>query len=203
MEIVPAVPAGQAKTRLLEAAIRCIQDKGYSATTAREVAGLADANLASIGYHFGGMGSLLDEALIVATERWIEPLIEMAKVGDNVSSRERVLRGLLLLVNSLPEHRNTVIGFFEALARVERSDPLRRRFAASYDQLRSAIAGTVPHDEVSRETAMTVASAVIALYDGVIVQWLIDPARPVDVQTMVDGLGGLLAQPAATTEAIG
>jgi AcrR family transcriptional regulator len=174
------------KRRLSEAAVQCIQDKGYAATTARDVAASAEANLASIGYYFGSMEALLEEALIVATERWIGPLVEVATTSHGATVRERMESGLTTFAASLPENRNTVIAFFEALARVERSEALRTRLAAGYDELRAALVAM-------SDNSVDVASAVIALYDGVMVQWLLDPYRPIDVTTMLDGLARVLA----------
>ena len=184
---------GPTRVRLLDAAIGCIEGKGYAATTARDVAGAADANLASIGYHYGSMDALLDEALIAATDRWIGPLLEITTLRDGASIRDRLISGLTAFVASLPEHRNTVIAFFEALARVERSDGLRGRLAEGYDALRANLVELVSEDPAYRELATEAASAVIALHDGVMVQWLLDPHRQFDVASMVDGLTGVLA----------
>ena len=172
--------------------MRSIQSRGYAATTARHVAGAAEANLASIGYHFGGMETLLDEALIVATDRWIGPLLEMTTPGLGLSARDRLVSGLTAFVASLPENRNTAVGFFEALARAERSDVLRDRLAEGYQSLRASLADVAAGDSAYREAAVEGASAMIALYDGVMVQWLLDPHRSVDVEKMVDGLGEAL-----------
>jgi AcrR family transcriptional regulator len=189
------------KRRLREAAVRCIQGKGYAATTARDVAAAADANLASIGYYFGSMDALLEEALIVATERWIGPLVQVAMASRGATLRERVESGLTMFAASLPENRNTVVAFFEALARVERSEVLRTTLAAGYDELRAALVDVGASQDSGRPVSggypVGSASAVIALYDGVMVQWLLDPYRTVDVTAMLDGLARTLArQPA-------
>jgi len=189
------------RTRLLEAAIACIEARGYAATTARDVATAAEANLASIGYHFGSMDALLDEALIVATERWIAPLIDAAATSSALPLRDRLIDGLTHFVASLPEHRHTVSAFFEAMARVERSDRLRARLAAAYDDLRAGVGavdgGAAGHPDTP---ATDGASAVVALYDGVLVQWLLDPNRPINAPSMVAAVARVVS-PAETREA--
>ena len=66
------------RERLLQGASRCLQEKGYAETTARDIAAASGANLRSIGYHFGSTKSLLLAAISLNFRRWLEPLIAAA-----------------------------------------------------------------------------------------------------------------------------
>ena len=55
---------------LLEGAKRCLLEKGYAKTTARDIADAAGVSLAAIGYHYGSKESLLEQAFMVAMEEW-------------------------------------------------------------------------------------------------------------------------------------
>ena len=57
------------REQLLEGALQCLRTKGYSRTTARDIAGASGANLASIGYHFGSKEALLNAAMIRLLEQ--------------------------------------------------------------------------------------------------------------------------------------
>ena len=57
---------------LLDGAKRCLIEKGYSKTTARDVADAAGVSLAAIGYHFGSKESLLEQAFMAAMEDWFD-----------------------------------------------------------------------------------------------------------------------------------
>jgi AcrR family transcriptional regulator len=57
---------------LLEGAKRCLLEKGYAKTTARDVAEAAGVSLAAIGYHYGSKESLLEQAFMAAMEDWFE-----------------------------------------------------------------------------------------------------------------------------------
>ena len=46
------------KTALMQAAFKLFADKGYAATSTREIASMAKTNIASITYHFGGKAGL-------------------------------------------------------------------------------------------------------------------------------------------------
>lgn len=69
----PAGRASSEKTRaaLIEAGLRLFGEKGFAATSTREIAAAADANIGSIAYHFGGKEALRDAcaAHIVETIR--------------------------------------------------------------------------------------------------------------------------------------
>jgi AcrR family transcriptional regulator len=65
---------------LVESAKACLLEKGYSRTTARDIATAAGVSLAAIGYHFGSKETLLNEALrALLTEEWAT---EVAGAGD-------------------------------------------------------------------------------------------------------------------------
>ena len=51
-------PGDQTRAALLMAGIRLFGTKGFDATSTREIAAAADANIASIAYHFGGKDGL-------------------------------------------------------------------------------------------------------------------------------------------------
>ncbi|NED85162.1 TetR/AcrR family transcriptional regulator, partial [Streptomyces sp. SID11233] len=53
---------------LLEGAKRCLLDKGFAATTARDIVRESGANLASIGYHYGSKDALLGRAYVALVE---------------------------------------------------------------------------------------------------------------------------------------
>lgn len=55
---------------LLAGAKRCLLEKGFARTTAREIAAASGVSLAAIGYHFGSKEALLTDALMQAIQEW-------------------------------------------------------------------------------------------------------------------------------------
>src|SRR4051794_12776033 len=53
---------------LLEGAKRCLLEKGFVRTTARDIVKESGTNLASIGYHYGSKDKLLAEAYVSLVE---------------------------------------------------------------------------------------------------------------------------------------
>src|SRR5436853_5854881 len=101
------------RDQLIEGAIECLQTKGYSRTTARDIAAAAGANLASIGYHYGSKEALLNEAILRASERWTEHLGESAFAAENGSPLEQMAASWVAMLSSFEELRPVLVGFIE------------------------------------------------------------------------------------------
>jgi AcrR family transcriptional regulator len=64
------VPRENHRERLLRGALKCMREKGYAHTTARDIAAASNSNLGSIGYHFGSKEALLNEAIREGFAEW-------------------------------------------------------------------------------------------------------------------------------------
>jgi AcrR family transcriptional regulator len=153
------------------------------------------SNLASIGYHFGSKEALLDEALIVASARWLEPIVGSGRSDATRTLRERIADGLERFVESLESNQATAVAFFEAVTRTGRAPAVQSRLAESYQRLRDTLRDNIfadLSDTLGPAGSDALASAIIALYDGVLLQWLLDPGRAVNTRALIDTLGDSL-----------
>jgi AcrR family transcriptional regulator len=178
---------------LLESAIRSLQEKGYAGTTARDVADGAGVSLGAIGYHFGTVQELLDAALAEAVRRWFEPLIGLLSRPQPPPTLEQLGPALDRLLDTLAGHRPLVIAYFEALLRAERSVPLRTALAADLDAFRKALTGGIEGLLASQPASASpdpqaAASLVMAIFDGLIIQWLLAPGHVPSGQLIADTL---------------
>lgn len=65
--------AGQrTRTRLLDAALDLIAERGEDGVTLRELTAAADANVAAVSYHFGSLKTLCEASVEYALERYLE-----------------------------------------------------------------------------------------------------------------------------------
>lgn len=65
--------AGQrTRTRLMDAALDLLAERGEDGVTLRELTDAADANVAAVSYHFGSLGSLCEAAIEDALERYLD-----------------------------------------------------------------------------------------------------------------------------------
>jgi AcrR family transcriptional regulator len=157
------------REELLEGAIRCIHEKGYARTTARDIVAASGTNLGSIGYHYGSKEALLRAAIFESFRRWYMPLIEAIEDRDIGEIVRELLAGL-------DEHRWLLVAHLEAVAEASRDEELRRFIAARYGDFRDALAARLGGGADAAEQA----ARIIALLDGTIVQWLLGVDRKPD-----------------------
>jgi AcrR family transcriptional regulator len=158
------------KDRLLDAAVVCLQRQGYAATTARDVAAEAGANLRSIGYHYGSTQGLLLAAISVNWRRWLQPLIVAASTDDR-TPQERLRDGMALFVSALSENAPMVNAWLEAVTLASRDTNLRTTLAENQKQFRSALARSLA--EAGQPDADSRAAAIITVCDGLVVRFLL------------------------------
>jgi AcrR family transcriptional regulator len=167
------------KEELLAAARRCLVARGYARTTARDLVAESGTNLASIGYHFGSKDALLAEALGDAFIEYTDKVVALAGTlaPDQTDPHTAVASAWLAMTDVQHEARPLLVAFVETLAQAERSDPLRAQLAAGYEEMRrriiEAILAMVP--DLPADAARSVASFFVAVSDGYMVQWLLDP----------------------------
>jgi AcrR family transcriptional regulator len=122
------------KDRLLEAAVVCLQRQGYAATTARDIASEADANLRSIGYHYGSTRGLLLAAISANWRRWLAPLIAAAS-SDARTPEERLVEGMELFSAALSANAPMVNAWHEAVTLAPRDPELRATCARKHRKM--------------------------------------------------------------------
>jgi AcrR family transcriptional regulator len=174
------MPEEPVKNRLLEAAVVCLQRQGYAATTARDIASEADANLRSIGYHYGSTRGLLLSAISANWRRWLAPLIAAAS-SDSRSPEERLVEGMELFSAALSENAPMVHAWLEAVTLAPRDAELRATLAANQQEFRAALAANLA--AAGQLDADARANAIITVCDGLIVHFLLygETLRPKDV----------------------
>jgi AcrR family transcriptional regulator len=160
---------------LLEGALRCLQEQGYARTTARDIVAASGANLGSIGYHYGSTERLLNQALLTGFYRWYA---EIARTADQAALEEQPL---LVIVCELPKtfqrNRPLVRSFIEALAQSDQSPEVRAGLVDCYEYGRELVAGLLAPIAPPGPRTRLLSSLLLALYDGLLIQWLVDPER--------------------------
>jgi AcrR family transcriptional regulator len=168
------------REELLVAARRLLETKGYARITARDLVAESGTNLASIGYHFGSKEGLLNEAIGAVFNEWTEQFAAIVMADPHAAPLERARETWTVLLKSLPRRRALLLSYVEAMAQAERAPALREQFAAHYRGVRARVAelvaesldGAVAADD---PRAAAIASWVIAICDGLALQWLLDP----------------------------
>ncbi|SOD72781.1 TetR family transcriptional regulator [Jatrophihabitans sp. GAS493] len=189
------------REQLLAAARQLLQDKGYAHITARDLVAASDTNLASIGYHFGSKAELLNEAISGILTAWIDDLASTVLADPDVPPLQRIVLTWQAQLDHLPEKRALFLSFVEALAQAGRSSQLRAQFAEHYRRCRIRVAELIVQS-VAGEAAeempaddprqLAVASFVLAVCNGLALQWLLDPDGVPTPEDLMQGLLPLL-----------
>jgi AcrR family transcriptional regulator len=78
------------RTRLLDAALDLLAERGEDGVTLRELTTAAEANVAAVSYHFGSFRSLCDAAIEHALERYLDAQEEAIRALKPESTLEEL-----------------------------------------------------------------------------------------------------------------
>jgi AcrR family transcriptional regulator len=165
---------------LLAGAKRCIAEKGFAHTTARDIVAASGTNLASIGYHFGSKDALLDAAILDWFNDWDDDVEAALREQRDGSPTDRLAAFLDVVIGNTRTERALAAASLQWVAQIEFSDRVRGELAETYARARREFAAMllgVDADEVDDDTARAVGSLGLALVNGVVLQALIDPER--------------------------
>lgn len=191
------MPRENHRQKLLEGALECLRTKGYAGTTSRDIAAAAGANLGSIGYHFGSKDALLNEAVILGFRNWTEHLARRARAVEASDPLERLRLSWEAMSAELQDQEGLLQAFLEALAPASRSPELRAQLAGFYREAREEVATIVGEslgeDREAKVAAMIIASLLIAVFDGLQLQWFLEPEQTPAADEIGKALGRALS----------
>jgi AcrR family transcriptional regulator len=182
---------------LMAAAKQCLLEKGYERTTVRDIASTAKVSMAAIGYHYGSLETLLNEALFQTLDDWggriggalaPDPTVPDTPAAQFESKLTRIF-------DSLQENRQIWLASYEAFMQAQRSPELREHMAAGQldgKQGLAAMAVGVPEAEVPESEVRTLGAAELALISGLVIQWLTDETTAPTPSEVLTGLRKLL-----------
>lgn len=167
---------------LLEGAKRCLLEKGYARTTARDIVAASGANLASIGYHYGSKDALMRQAVIASSEEWGMSMAEAPAAAEGARTSADPLERFAETWDRVLQHIATEPEFIaaqvEVLGLLPRDEGLREAIGAVLPEGGEGLVALfegVPDTEVDAETARIVGSFYQALLTGLMVQSLVTP----------------------------
>jgi AcrR family transcriptional regulator len=184
---------------LLAGAVRCLREKGYGRTTARDIVAASGTNLASIGYHYGSTQALLNAAVFQAMEDFGAEIGQVmgADAGLSGPVLERFERFWARVIDSFRADPEVWAATFDVFSAAQRDPEIRATVAQGLDDGRAlwarAIYGLDPNGG-DHEAARAVGSLHQALLSGVLVQWLIDPGRAPSAADLATALQAIARQ---------
>ena len=177
---------------LLAGAKRCLLEKGYGRTTARDIATASGVSLAAIGYHFGSKDVLLNQAMFEAIGEWGDELEEaFRKAGSAVGPAERFAQIWANIVETFDENRPLWMASFELVMQVDHIPGAREMFAQAMRMARSGLASMflgIDESEVDADMAMSQGAVYYSLMAGILIQRFADPEDSPTGQDLAKGL---------------
>jgi AcrR family transcriptional regulator len=168
------------RAALLEAARELLRTRGYASITARDLVAASGTNLGSIGYHFGSKEALLNEAIGEALQEWADTIARTAETEPGKTPLDALTRSTRAMLDRFDEIKPYFLAFIEALARSARTPELARQLAQHYEAQRERVTDTVVAAlgaRLDRDTAASLAALMIAVTDGLLLQYYADPDR--------------------------
>jgi len=190
-------PQHSNREALIDGTLRCIEEKPSESVTARDISAASGANLASIVYHFGSKDALMAHAMEVGFNRWQAELATAMGDLGGATPAERMGRVVEHLQVEAKRHQGLTNAFLAALARAPHDSELREVLARAYSASRESVAALLGLGK--DPAAIDAAALLLATFDGLLLQALMDKARPVDAVAIWRGMQRL-SELAADTE---
>jgi AcrR family transcriptional regulator len=183
---------------LLAGAKQCLREKGYTRTTARDIATASGVSLAAIGYHFGSKDALMNQALFEAIGEWGDELqaVLSAELPPDATTLQRFEVTWQRMIELFERHRPLMAASFEVFTLIEHVPEFREFYGHATQEARKGTAALFLHvdeDTIDARTARTAGSIYYALLVGVMSQWLVDPANAPTAAELTEGLRFLMA----------
>ena len=113
------------REELLTGAKRCLVEKGYAHTTARDIVAATGAHLGSIGYHFGSKDALLNAAVLETFDAWGDAIAAALVAEPGGAPLDRLRRFLDGVLEMAHEQRAVLVASVQAYAQAEFAPEVR------------------------------------------------------------------------------
>jgi AcrR family transcriptional regulator len=128
------------RTRLLEAALDLLAERGEDGLTLRELTTAAEANVAAVSYHFGSLRSLCDAAVDHALERYLDAQEEAVSALDPESTIEELAEAVGRPMMSALSVGGRDLAVMRIVARAGIDPPEEwARLSARFDRIRADV----------------------------------------------------------------
>jgi AcrR family transcriptional regulator len=178
---------------LLAGAKRCLIEKGYARTTARDIAAASGVSLAAIGYHFGSKEALMNQAIYEFVGEWGDEL-ERTLSTEGALDAEPLKRFESIMERTIESFGGPARGMWaaqlELMSPMEQNEELRTFLAGVQRVAAGGLAELFLGIDAAQdpEAARTAGSVLHAMLIGIIVKWFMDPEQALSAQELAEGL---------------
>src|SRR5262249_44838373 len=170
------------REELIAGAKRCLIEKGFARTTARDIASASGVSLAAIGYHFGSKDALMNQALYELIGEWGEEL-ERTLTEDGAPARDPARRFESIWDRTIESFGGSAPGLWAAQLELPsllgHNEELRAFLASVQGDAATGLAELFLGIDPAKEpdSVRTAGFVLHALLIGVMVKWFTDPKQ--------------------------
>ncbi|MBV9381723.1 MAG: TetR/AcrR family transcriptional regulator [Streptosporangiaceae bacterium] len=181
------------REELLAAAKRCLIEKGYARTTARDIAAASGVSLAAIGYHFGSKDALMNQAVYESIGDWSEE-VRHALAAEGTLGAEPLQRFESIMGRTIDSFGGSGRGLWaaqlELMSLLGHNDELRAFLAGVQHDAAMGLAELFLGIDPARdaESARMAGAVLHALFIGVLVKWFMDPKQALSAHELAEGV---------------
>src|SRR5581483_6661308 len=175
------------RSRIIAAAAKILAEKGYEATTLREIAREAQAGPGLVHYYFGGKDALLVEVLQNAGQHFHQKMEHLIEHVPDEQSLDTFLTQLYERVGEEPEvYRLRYESFSLGLHNPTIAPAVQERLVQRREEIGSVVAMVLEKyqraEGVERSSLdpTTLAALLLSLFDGLALQKILDPTFDLD-----------------------
>ena len=182
----------ETRERIIAAASKVLAEKGYDATTLREIAREAQAAPGLVHYYFGGKDQLLVEALQAAGQHFHQRMEHLVQHVPSDQALEAVLTQIFERVGQEPEvYRLRYESFSLGLHNTIIAPEVRDRLAQRRREIGSVIVKVLEnmgHTENTKSVSLdptALSALLLSVFDGLALQKILDPTFDLDAAYQV------------------
>jgi len=178
---------------LLAAAKRCLIEKGYARTTARDIAAASGVSLAAIGYHFGSKDALMNQAVFESVGEWADEL-QQVLTARGAADAPPLERFELIMQQTLQAFAGPDRGLWtaqlELLSLAQHNPELQAFLASIQDFAASGLAELFLGMSAEQDPAASKAAGTVmqAFFIGLIAKYYLDPAGMLSARDLAGGM---------------
>jgi AcrR family transcriptional regulator len=168
----------ESRARIITAAAKVLAEKGYDATTLREISREAEAAPGLVHYYFGGKDQLLVEVLKAMSDRYTQATEVLSRSVAPEQFMEAALEQPVARITEQPEwYRLRYELFALGLHNPLLAPGVRDLLAEGRTSIGKAISLVQQSSSIAQSVDPAVlASLLLAVFDGLALQKIIDPA---------------------------
>ncbi len=169
--------APERRDQIINALFRCLAEKGHESVTVKDIAREADLHYGVIHYYFKSKDDIVSALAGSIVEKYDRLLTE--RTQSSRSASKRLLRALDFLVDEFIFNRRLNRVFYNLVQMAFENDTiraaLRRQLRIYRRRITEVVQEGIESGEFKRRDAAASARLIVALLEGMALQWVIEP----------------------------